>query len=282
MSDTCHVRIGALDLAEADAFGVQWRASSEEFTGWDGSPGSSAESSQRPADHGAWSSTPYLQPRAIAVGGIVRAPNHGALHAAFRRLNEAVSLVPTTLRVAEDGGLVRTALVRRSGQVMTKPVTSKTGEWSISVVADDPLLYGETERSATAFLPNVSGGWSPPMTFPFHIGAVVTTNQVAIFNSGDQDARPVLQIHGPVVDPVVLCPDTGAEMRFRISLAAGDDLRVDCARGSVVLNNSVTRRHTLLGSSFLAFPPGSSSVLYAGGSYDPASFLRLTWKDTWG
>lgn len=278
--DTCHVRIGGLDLADVDEFGAHWRASADEFSGWEGSPALSAETTQRPADDGVWSTRPYLGARAIAIGGTVRAPTHADVHAAIRRLKHAITVTPMTMRVAEDGGIVRTATVRRDGQVMAKTTTSTMGEWSISLIADDPMLYSETARNATLALPNVIGGWSPPLEFPFTIGATVTPNQVQVLNLGDYPARPVVTVNGPVVDPVVWCPEIPREMRFRITLAAGEKLVIDCRKGSVLFNGT-NRLHTLLGSSFLEIPPGVSSIRYAGASYNSGSFTTVTWKDTW-
>lgn len=279
--DTCHASIGELDLSGTDDQGATWRASIEEFEGWEGSPSSTGQSTLRPADHGAWSSRAFLSPRKISIGGTVVAPTHAGLHAAFRRLKTAVRLSATTFRVAEDDGIVRTAAVRRDGEVLARTLTTVRGKWSISLVADDPMLYSEVTHLAGTRLPQVSGGLVAPITPPITIAVVETSNQVTVLNTGDAPARPVMTIQGPVVNPVIQSQDTGQEMRFRTTLGDADRLVIDCARGSVILNDSVSRMNTLLGSSFIELRPGSTTLRYTAGSYDPDSSLRLTWRDTW-
>ena len=274
------IELGDLILNEVDDSGVAWAVNPDGLSGWT-KAASTTEATQRVADHGAWLTRPYYAARQIGVAGWVDAPSKAACRDAESRLARALRLTDFQLVVREHG-LNRAATVRQLGQPDWAYLGDGTSaNFSVSLIAADPFRYSIDQRTATAVLPSITGGWSPPMTFPFHIGATVAKSHIALFNGGDEPARPLVTIRGPVVDPIVQIPETGVQMRFRINLGAGDALEVDCRRGSIILNNSVTRRHTMLGSTFLALPPGWSSVRYGGGSYSPASSVTLAWKDTW-
>lgn len=127
---TCTAVIGDITIGSTDAHGVQWYGTLE---GWEGSPASSAGSTQRAWNHGGWSPTPFLVPRNLALTGIVTAPDDTALHAALRRLSTTISLSHREFAYIEASGTVLTAMVRREGEVLARTLTDRVAEYSLGI-----------------------------------------------------------------------------------------------------------------------------------------------------
>ena len=275
----CQVWLGDLPLSAVDAQGVAWKLSNDQWEGWEGSPGSTTEIDLRTNDHGGYASPPFLPPRYITAGGTVWAATHDQLHTAFRRLVSAVKLQEFAIRVVEDDGLELTAQVRRFQAVQTKTLTKQRGQWSISMVALDPRKYGITEYVLPLTLPSVSGGLVWPVTWPIVWSAEISPSSGTVINAGNTDAYPIIEITGPVTDPIVMHEESGRFMRFGITLGVGQRLTIDTLRHRVLLGTA-DRGNTRTGD-WLTLPPGPSTIRYLAATNDPASTCTVRWRDTY-
>jgi hypothetical protein len=139
---------------------------------------------------------------------------------------------------------------------------------SIQWVMADPYFYG-VPVAQTVGLPGPSAGTSFPLGFPLTFGASSTPNQLLAVNAGDVTCYPVLVMTGPCVNPSVqnLSVAGNPTLTFGVSMAAGDQMMVDCDSGAVTYTAAGSIVSSPLpqvlspGSTFFGIPPGSPSVI---------------------
>ncbi|MET9467795.1 hypothetical protein ABZY44_23930 [Streptomyces sp. NPDC006544] len=272
--------LGSVTLGAVDAAGVAWHL--QGLDGWDGSD-LSAGYQPREADHGAWAAPVYLRQRPVTITGKIEASGVTALDAAIEQLIAASSFADTTLTVYES--IPKQATVRRSGPPLIKPITDRIAEYSVLVTAADPRRYSTDLQAQSAGLPSVTGGVTLPLTMPLTITAGTSSGQISLSNAGSMSTRPTFTIDGPVADPVIVVqyPDsTVVQLAFSDTLGAGDQLVIDTAARSVVLNGSVSRRGYLSVARWPVIPPTSTvTVQWTASSYDSAALLTGTCRSAW-
>lgn len=278
--DGMRVDLGGVQLGMVDAAGVAWRIGADGLQGWDGSD-VRYQSSEREADHGAWTGPVYLGARPITLAGSLAAPSAAALDTAIEQLLAACALGDTTLTVWET--VPKQATVRRSGKPVIKRETDTVATWSLLVTAADPRRYSTVLQSQTTALPSVSGGLVLPATLPWTLSASSVTGAIAALNEGSIATRPVIAVAGPVSQPTVsaLYPDGSVRtLAYSQSLLTGDVLVIDTDAKSVA-QGGATRRRWMSGP----WPdiPARSSVLFRFGAaaYDPSATLTVTWRSAW-
>lgn len=130
------------------------------------------------------------------------------------------------------------------------------------ILAADPYIYDYPPSIDTVSVPTViTVGTGFNMAFNVGFGGSVPGNSATVANYGTHTAYPIIQINGPVTNPV-LVDAFGITMSFTISLVAGDQLVVNCKDRSVVLNGVVSRRNTLSGVNWFAVPPGMAETVF--------------------
>ncbi|MFD6025708.1 phage distal tail protein [Streptomyces griseoluteus] len=279
--DGLQATLGSLRLGAADSAGVAWRLQTLE--GWD-SPDIRADLQEREADHGAWASPVFLGARPITLGGVIEAPDRGALQAAMDQLSAAASLTDTTLTVWEQPP--RQATVRRSGKPLMQYTSDRVATWSVLVTAADPRRYETTQQTGTTGLPSTTGGLSFPVTFPISFSATTVSGQIVASNAGNIGTRPVITITGPVSAPSVsaLYPDGSLrQLLYSLDLAVGETLVIDVDAHSVLLNGGVSRRRFLtVSGGWPAVPPGASVAFqFQAATYNPNAQLTVAWRSAW-
>jgi Phage tail protein. len=220
----------------------------------------------------------------LTLGGTVTAPDQPSLDDARERLLSAASLPDTTLVVYETAPKQTSA--HRSGKPLWAYVTDRIATFSVLLTAQDPRRYDVNLQTGTAALPVATGGRPTPYTPPYTLTATTVSGQVDAVNSGTFETRPVIVIDGPVSQPQVLAamPDGSVRpMSFSQDLGTGDELVIDVAAKSVVLNDSVSRRRFL--SLPLGWPviPAQSTVSFsfAAVTYSASALLTVQWRSAW-
>lgn len=140
------------------------------------------------------------------------------------------------LEATTDDGLDIRALVRLSKQpdMDLQPDYYLHGFYSIELVAEDPLLYLQTETTVT-IAANGSG----------------TANNIALA-SGGANVRPVFTITGPGTDFTITNTTTGEFLVVEATLTAGQSITIDVNAGTIQRNDGTN----LYGS----FTDGSSGL----------------------
>lgn len=273
--------LGPIPLGSVDSAGVAWRL--QELQGWD-SPDVRSEMQQREADHGAWAAPVYLGERPITAAGVIDAPDRASLDDAMERLRVAASLTDTLLVVRES--TPKQATVRRSGKPVMQYISDRIASYSLLVTAGDPRRYSTVLQQGATKLPSTTGGLTLPAAPPITISATTVSGEVAAYNEGSFETRPVLVIDGPVDSPQILAqmPDGSVKfLNYSQSLGVGEQLVIDTDARSVVLNGDVSRRRFLSTPTGWPVIPDGSTVAFQfrAAFYNSGAQLTVRWRSAW-
>lgn len=226
---------------DADDYGVTWTMA--EIDGWDSADLEEGAQGKAGQD-GMWDTENFYGGRTISIKGKLVAPTYAAREAAAYRLAQAVPrnrLATFTMNETTP----KWVLARRSGRLMNGPVTDTINEFSISMLAPDPRLYGATRVSGTITAAAAGGGLAPPWTPPVLIPASASApSTITLTNTGIYDTPPVITFRGPGSDVSIYNYSTQLLLAYDIDLAASDFLVVDVASGVALLNGTAPRPPT--------------------------------------
>jgi hypothetical protein len=274
------VDLGTIPLGGVDSAGVAWALTKLE--GWD-SPDIWITHSRRMADHGAWASPAYMQPRVLAPQGTIVAPSRAVLDGALDQFQAAVSLGDTLFVVYET--TPKQCIVRRSGKLLVERQTDRVATYSALLTAADPRRYSTTLQSQSAGLPQVTGGTALPWTLPLTIASGSQSGTLTLTNAGTTATRPVLTITGPVTPPtaivVQLSDGSVRQLTYSDALNSGDQLVIDCNAHTVMLNGTASRRRYLSGQWPEIPPGGSATIQWTSNGYSSAALLTGTCRSAW-
>lgn len=126
--------------------------------------------------------------------------------------------------------------------------------------ATDPRIYDNTLSTAALTLPSVSGGLGWPVSWPLGWGSAVG-GLVNVTNAGTFATRPVITFIGPLTAPSVQNVTAGQTWACTFDLQSGDQLIVDFAARTVLLNGTASRYSYVTSSSvWWELAPGTSQL----------------------
>lgn len=264
-----------------DADGVWF--SMPKFDGWTGSPGSTAALTQRTQGHGATSTDGYFPERVMTIGGFIHGPNAEVLDATFDRLNAAITL-DETLMIVSEGSRIRTCMVQRKGEVLTENKTDQLAEYSVLIVAKDPLKYGDIITRSTS-LPSSSGGLVRPSTWPRTWTGVSVTGKVQIENPGNEQAPVWLRIDGPIPAGGWTVTHTGKKQALTfatdLALGIGEFVTVDMKRREILAQGQSPRSGYVTSRGWFTLDPGINEIAFSAQNYSPTALLTVATKPAW-
>lgn len=161
---------------------------------------------------------------------------------------------------------------------------------AVQLKADDPRFYDPTQIVANLYpIDEAILGWLFPWPFPWTFSSDVANAAITIdYADGNRLAAPeypVLRVHGPVVDPLIIQETTSDEIGFTgLSLGLGEYVTVDLSAGPYHDSAPTIRNHLdaslehLLTSdddlnTFHLAPAGE--LLLSGGRSDGNNTIRL-------
>lgn len=275
------VAVGDLVMNTIDSYGVQWVLS--DLEGW-GSPGSTAQATQRAAGNGATMSAAYLKPRVLVGKGSILTTDPYQLTAAIDRLIDAVDLAPFPLIVAEPGVAPRTVMVQRQDDVLPKKLNAYEAEFSFQVIAKDPRKFGDLITASTR-LPFSSGGLIRPSTWPRTWTGVSGTGKVTVNNPGNTQAPAWLRIDGPLPAGGWTVTHQGkqASLTFATALAlgSGEFVTVDMDRREVLAQGQAPRSGYVTSRGWFSLDPGDNVIAFSAQNYSSTASLTVTTKPAW-
>ncbi|MFD1658883.1 phage tail protein [Streptomyces caeni] len=258
------------------------------LTGWEDLPDYDTSDADRPTAHGAWPGARYAKPR--KVGGTVwtlpAADDSASSLAAMRALRQALLLGEEerwlAVRLHGETLAVRARVGQRVLAADRTYTTQGVSRASVQWYATDPRRYAVAEQSAVTGAPQPESGLTWPLTWPLYWGQVAATGDVTITNDGSAPTHPLITFTGPCGNPTVTDRASGRKLRYGIALAAGDELVVDTAAGTVTLNGSASRRHTAAADSspeeLFAFEPGQAQLAFRPDTYDSGAWMTVRWR----
>ncbi|MEU6881999.1 phage tail protein [Streptomyces sp. NPDC046712] len=255
------------------------------LTGWEDLPEYDSSDAERPTSHGAWPGSRYAKPRKVG-GTIVLMPEYNAAPEAIRALRQALALLDEErwLTVQLHGELlaVRARIAQRVIPADQGFATQGTSKMSIQWLAADPRRYVVDEQLATTTAPQPESGLTWPLTWPLDWGQATSTGDAIAENAGSAATHPVITFRGPCSMPTVTERVSKRRLRYAIDLAAGDELVVDTANGTVMLNNTASRRHTAMADSspeeLFLLEPGRTELSFRPDEATPEALMTVRWR----
>lgn len=265
-----------------DVDGVEWWVTKED--GWSSGPELRLELPDRPQRDGSFDAPSFRSARVITLEGTAIAPDPDTRERAKDRLAAVLADGSTLAELTvQERTVTRQALVRLSGGTKIVDQSPVSFEWSLQVIAPDPLRHGAEEHTASCGLPQPGPGLSFPLTFPMEFGEA-TGGSMALANAGTATAWPLWTVKGPCDQPVVRNDSTGQRLAFGHPLERlleGDTLVVDVAARTVWLGGASRRAALLPGSSWFGLPPGSTAIGFDALNPQESGVLTAVWRDAW-
>ncbi|MFI9807616.1 phage distal tail protein [Streptomyces sp. NPDC052301] len=268
--------------------GTPYEIDSGGLTGWEDLPDYDTSDADHPTSHGAWPGARYAKPR--KVGGTVWTlppqDDTASSLAAMRALRQALLLGDEerwlAVRLHGETLAVRARVSQRVLAADRTYTTQGVSKASVQWYATDPRRYAVDEQTAVTGPPQPESGLTWPLTWPLYWGQTATTGDVDVYNDGSAPTHPVLTFTGPCVNPTVNERVSGRRLRYEIGLAAGDELVVDTAAGTVTLNGTASRRNTAAADSspeeLFSFRPGGAQLAFRPDSFGAGAQMSVRWR----
>lgn len=249
------------------------------LTGWDGSPGSNLQVTQKLRAPGGWSSSdPQFTARTLGLTGFIVGPDAATVIAACDALAAAVTLTETDLTVTDAGVEPRTMRVARQGDLIVEGTpTATVKQFSIGLVAADPRKFGTTLSQTTA-LPSSSGGITVPFAVPFSIDSVVNTGQISMTNAGNTTGPVLARVDGPAPQGATVTHSSDAGTRifsFNLPLADGEWVDIDMENETILAQGQASRSQWITSRGFAAFDAGVNTWAFSSPA-STAATLTIT------
>ncbi|MER7955424.1 MULTISPECIES: phage distal tail protein [unclassified Streptomyces] len=255
------------------------------LTGWEDLPEYDSSDAERPTSHGAWPGSRYAKPRKVG-GTVVLMPEYNTAPGAIRALRQALALLDEerwlTVRLHGEMLAVRARIAQRVVPADQGFATQGSSKMSIQWLASDPRRYTVEEEVATTTAPQPESGLTWPLTWPLNWGQATSTGDAVAENTGSAATHPVIAFRGPCSMPTVTERVSKRRLRYAIDLAAGDELVVDTANGTVMLNNTASRRHTAMADSspeeLFLLEPGRTELSFRPDEATPEALMTVRWR----
>ena len=272
-------RVSFNDTTDRDFIGYL-----EEVTGLDGAE--VRESAEMIVEgDGAVHSDFYYGRRPITLSGLLDPGSFGnARNQKVTRLLRACDAMKSdaVLSWQATGGVPVYVQVRK--QNPPRISGSRVKSFQLSLVAADPRIYSEQVYSA-----NVSAGaftsgtgFSSPLVSPLQ-NILSAAGSITVLNQGSSSTPPILTVYGPITNPKFISGNTGEQLALTYTLAAGQNIAVDVAERTIVLNGTENRYSALdfPNSTWWELQPGANSVRLEGSSFTSAASLAIVWRYAW-
>ncbi|MFB7517835.1 phage tail protein [Streptomyces sp. NPDC056144] len=255
------------------------------LSGWEDLPEYDASDAERPTAHGSWPGSRFAKPRKIG-GTIVLMPEWNQAGPAIRALRQSLALLDEerwlTVRLHGELLAVRARIAQRVIPADQGFATQGSSRMSVQWLASDPRRYIAAEQIASTPPPQPERGLEWTLKWPLDWGKAESTGDAVVVNSGSAAAHPVIVFRGPCSVPTVTERVSRRRLRYAIDLAAGDELVVDTGAGTVLLNNSASRRHTAMGDSdpeeLFALDPGRTELSFRPDWAAPGAQMTVRWR----
>lgn len=150
---------------------------------------------------------------------------------------------------------------------------------TLQFFATDPRIYDDVLQSLNILLPVATGGLSWPVSWP--VAWSSSTSGGATFNNaGTFETRPIITFSGPLTSPNVQNVTTGKQWSSIFDLQSGDQLVVDFAQRTVLLNGTASRYSSVTAASdWWTLVPGNNVITIgaAAGSGSATIVARSAW-----
>lgn len=236
--------------------------------------------------HGDYTGPDYTGPRTVQIGLTLMADTPDLLRQMIIDLRRATQ----PGRQAADlqflnWGISATGKIRKRAIPYDAENLWTTASAALEWYCADPYLYALAEESVSTTAYSPSSGRTYPRTYPRTYGASGASGTVTATNNGDSPAYPVLRLDGPVANPSIEQPATGAFLVLDGTINAGEYILIDTRSRAVLFQGTTPRRDFVRGgSTWPLLLPGDNQLTYRGsalpGAPGQTSALTVVWRDT--
>lgn len=169
------------------------------------------------------------------------------------------------------------------------PVDASTGApdvgpYMISLVADNPILYGANPQVfATGTPVGGVGGRTYPMTYNYHYLAGGGTGDTLVTNNGAVAVKPVVVINGPSSGQSLTITIGTQQLTLSLDgliLGDGEYVVIDFENRTVTTNSGGSAYWAIgRDTTWWAIPPGTYTVTYRAGTALAPSHAEITLKN---
>jgi hypothetical protein len=151
-------------------------------------------------------------------------------------------------------------------------------EFSISLIAEDPLLYGADWQQSPNIVRSFGGGLIIPFISPA-VAAGSSGGFGTVTNNGNEDAPVILELVGPLTSPYILNQTTGEFMQLNYTVPGGTVVLIDTHDFTILLQQGGSLiDKKAAGSSFFQLATGTNHIVFSTGSSSDTGYLRLRWR----
>lgn len=277
-----------------DDNGVDWVVN--EDAGWFEPVAPRLFDSDKPADHGTYSSPSLDSSRVITLTGYATAPDPSTADQARNQFSALCRRGHLFQLLVEEPVIDKMAMVKRAGGNL-RPTRPHQFDFQLILVAPDPRKYSAlVHTKSTKLAQDAPGGiqwngaagstgvvWNGPAgtTGVQYQTGVGENGVMQLANDGTADTPIVFTVAGPVDNPIITRTDTGETLQWTGSVPSGSLLVIDTATGSVLLDNG-NQRPLLTKVDFFTIPPGDQiDVAFQAPTPSPTAQLTAAWSDAW-
>jgi len=203
----------------------------------------------RPGTHGIKTPRAFWRQRALRLDVGIRSTTSAdyetrrrALIAAFDTPRDGL----TWLKFSTQGGLALQTQFHLNSEIQAplKQGEVTIGEARIELIAEDPVLYSQTQ-------------YAPELLF--------SAGSVVISNGGTAPVFPVVRIYGSVTDPVITNTTTGRSVSFTgLTIPAGHYVDIDMANETVLYDGITNYYQYILLDDFWWLAEGNNTITITG------------------
>lgn len=257
-------------------------------------------SSPRQGQHGVFDSLSFYGERTLPFDGELVALTPTARRAMEDALRRAVAL-PTIQSYAGSDGYVPVRFTDEDGTLkqcyakiaeppsfgLTNDLNPRRRTFSFTMVAKDPILYGQTLKSASLDETTIATSFTivQGVTFGVPFSIVQTgASPTVCENEGTYGSPPVITINGTTDSPKIVNQTTSQFLHLDgLALAAGEYVVIDVNAKSITLSNGGDASAYLSSDSeWWVLAPGENEIYLID---DTTAALDATatvqWRDCW-
>ncbi len=269
---TVTLTIGSLVFSSDPA--VKLSIAEDSLQGWFSGPPVKTQPDDRANGDGVFGVSEFFRyARPITFSGLYTGSGDEAADFLIGRQISAIfaSGLPGTISVDDPAGTLTAEVMPIADAALVTPLVDGMAEYTVSLLAFDPVRYGPTTTTSTG-LPTSGGGleynlYSGGAGGALYYGANGNLGRVTLVNNGTADVWPTFTVTGQLdAGFYIQCltgPDSGQVLRYDRVVPAGTTVSIDSRTGEVLIDGVSDASTYLTRDEFFSVPAmGSVDVQF--------------------
>jgi hypothetical protein len=156
-----------------------------------------------------------------------------------------------------------------------------TADFTIELVATDPLIYLNTNFNTAAVPRSTGGGFTLPVIVPI-VSDTQTGGSVVVYNQGSVPVAPTIILTAPLTNPYVINTTTQQYIQLNTTIAVGDVVTINMAEKTIVRTTISTGSQASListkvtGSTWWTINTGNNTINFSTGDTGDTGTMQIT------